>query len=110
VNFRILGSVAASLTMFILAGAAAPTPMASSAAAQIADPDGYYCMGFDECWPIAYLHHVYSDETMTTMIGSGSDICNGGPHVTTPNLPSGYAVKTRMHVCTGMGPYLPWDW
>jgi hypothetical protein len=100
-----------ALAMAVTVGAAAPMP-AAMIATQSSDPDGYYCFGggYDSCWPIAYSHEVYSDETMTTLIGSGSDTCNGGPHVTSPWLPSGYTVKTRMFVCSGMGPYLPSEW
>lgn len=109
-TLRVLGAVAAGLTMFMMGGAAAPMPTVT-ATVQMTDSEDYYCTGgFDSCWPIAFSHEVYSDETMTTLIGSGYDTCNGGPHVTSPWLPSGYVVKTRMFVCAGMGPYLPPEW
>lgn len=106
--------MSAAFSAFTLAAStsfAAPIPT-FAATVQMEDPDGYYCFGgtHDSCKPIAYSYEVYSDETMTTLIGSGSDTCNGGPFVSSPWLPTGYTVKTRMFVCSAMGPYMPWDW
>ncbi|WP_292037453.1 MULTISPECIES: hypothetical protein [unclassified Brevundimonas] len=106
---KIMGVTSAAFTLAASMSIAAPIP---AAAAMQEDPEGYYCFGggYDSCKPIAYSYEVYADETMTTLIGSGSDTCNGGPFVTSPSLPTGYTVKTRMFVCSDMGPYLPWDW
>lgn len=108
-SIKVLGVAMAALTMNILTAGAAPAPPPPAA---MQSGDGYYCEGgrFDNCWPIAYSYEVYSDESMTALIGSGFDSCNGGPFVTSPWLPAGYVVKTPMFVCAGMGPYLPPDW
>lgn len=93
-----------SALLMTAGGAAVPAPAA------VQSSEDFYCTGHSTCWPIAFYHEVYSDETMTNLIGSGYDTCNGGPFVTSPWLPTGYTVKTRMYVCTGNGPYLPPDW
>ncbi|HYC98020.1 hypothetical protein [Brevundimonas sp.] len=97
-------SVASALVM---TAGAAPAPAASVA---LQSSEDFYCTDHNTCWPIAFYHEIYSDEAMTNLIGSGSDSCNGGPFVTSPWLPAGYEVKTRMYVCAGNGPYLPPDW
>lgn len=106
-SIKVLGVAAAALSMNVLTAGAVSAPPATAA---MQSGDDYYCTGYDTCWPIAYSYEVYSDESMTTLIGSGYDTCNGGPHVTSPWLPSGYTVKTRMFVCAGFGPYLPPEW
>lgn len=99
--------VFSAASALVMAAGAAPMPVASAATQSSED---YYCTGYDSCWPIAFQHEIYSDAEMTNLIGSGYDSCNGGPHVTSPWLPAGYEVKTRMYVCAGNGPYLPPDW
>lgn len=98
--------LSAASALILAAGA---TPMAATSAAAQSSEE-YYCIGYGNCWPIAFYHEVYSDPEMTNLIGSGYDTCNGGPNVSSPWLPAGYAVKTRMFVCAGSGPYLPPDW
>jgi hypothetical protein len=107
-NRQILVLSAASA--FVMTAGAAPMPAPMPATSAVVQSEDYYCFGYDSCWPIAFHHEVYSDAEMTNLIGSGYDTCNGGPHVTSPWLPSGYTVKTRMFVCAGSGPYLPPDW
>lgn len=109
-SFKFAASAIASLAIAVLASGAAPTPPASATSLALSSSEDFYCFNFDNCWPVAFSHEVYSDSTMTTLIGSGEDTCNGGPHVTSPMLPSGYAVRTRMYVCSEMGPYLPPEW
>lgn len=112
---KFLGATSAGVLLMASLGAAAPMPAASAAATtmvafQYTPSEDYYCTGFETCWPIAHSYQVYSDETMTTLISSGEDTCNGGPFVTAPYLLTGYTVKTRMFVCGGSGPFLPFDW
>jgi hypothetical protein len=99
--------VLSAASAFVMAAGAAPMPATS---AVVQSSEDYYCFGYDNCWPIAFHHEVYSDPEMTNLISSGYDTCNGGPFVTSPWLLSGYTVKTRMFVCAGSGPYLPPDW
>jgi hypothetical protein len=106
-SVKALGVAMAAFTMNVMAAGAAPAPPAVAAAQSGEDQ---YCLGFDNCWPIAYSYEVYSDSSMTILIHAASDSCNGGPFVTSPWLPAGYVVKTRMYVCAGFGPYLPPDW
>ena len=98
--------LSAASALVMAAGAA---PMAATSAAAQSSED-YYCTGYSNCWPIAFSHEVYSDAELTNLIGSGNDSCNGGPHVTSPQLPTGYDVKTRMYVCGNYGPFMPEDW
>lgn len=107
-SIKVLGVAVAALAMNVMTTGAVSAPPAAA----MQSGEGYYCEGgrHDECWPIAYSYEVYSDESMTTLIGSGSDSCNGGPFVTSPWLPAGYVVKTPMFVCAGIGPYLPPGW
>lgn len=105
-SIKVLGVAVAALSMNILTAGAAPVPPAAAALQSGLDQ---YCMG-GTCWPIAFSYEVYTDPGMGTLIFSGYDTCNGGPHVTSPWLPSGYVVKTQIYVCAGMGPYLPPEW
>ena len=112
---KIMGAASAGALLMVSLGAAAPLPAVTTAATsmvtfQHTPSEDYYCTGFDNCWPIAHSYEVYSDETMTTLISSGQDSCNGGPFVTAPWLLTGYTVKTRMFVCGASGPFLPFDW
>lgn len=108
-SIKVLGVALAALTMNIMtAGATAAPPPAAALQSGL----DQYCIGVgsENCWPIAFYYEVYSDPSMTTLIGSGYDTCNGGPHVTSPWLPNGYVVKTIMYVCASTGPYLPPEW
>lgn len=108
-SMKMMGVAMASLTISTMVGAAAPMPTLQ----QYYPGEGIYCMGHSACYPIAYQRDVYSDDSMTTLIGSGSDGCTQSGNmvwITTPQLPTGYEVKTPMWVCTPMGPYLPMDW
>lgn len=127
-KMRMLGAVSAGLMMAASLGAAAPAPAAtvpalpmatSLAAAAVAFQQyypgpGVYCTTPNDCAPIAYSYEVYSDAELTNLIATGQDSCVGGiggnVYVTSPQLPSGYEVKTPMYVCSGMGPYLPPEW
>jgi hypothetical protein len=129
-KMRMLCAVSAGLMMAASLGAAAPAPAAPAvpspmvatslavtavAFQQYYPGPGIYCSAdINGCAPIAYSYEVYSDAGLTNLIGSGYDSCvsgiGGTVYVTSPQLPSGYEVKTQMYVCTSMGPYLPWDW
>jgi len=112
---NILAATAAGLIMAASLGAAAPPPAAAAAASvqQYYPGPGVYCFGPNQCFPIAYSYEVYSDAEHTNYIGGGYDTCvqSGSMiYVSSPNLPSGYEVKTPMYVCTEMGPFEPGDW
>ncbi len=125
-KMRMLCAVSAGLMMAASLGAAAPAPAApapivatSLAVAAVAFQQyypgpGIYCTTPNDCAPIAYSYEVYSDPELTNLIATGQDSCVGGiggtVYVTSPQLPSGYEVKTPMYVCSGMGPYLPPEW
>lgn len=93
-------------SVLLMTAGAAPAP----AATVVKQSEDHYCFGYNDCWPIAFYHEIYSDAEMTELIDTGYDSCNGGPFVTSPSLLTGYEVKTRMYVCAGNGPYLPPDW
>lgn len=108
-SLKVLGVAVAGLMTWTMVGAAAPMPMLQ----QYYPGEGIYCMGRDACYPIAYQRDVYSDPALTNLIGSGSDGCTQSGSmvwITTPQLPTGYEVKTPMWVCTPTGPYEPSDW
>ncbi|MGO4411016.1 MULTISPECIES: hypothetical protein [unclassified Brevundimonas] len=108
-SLKVMGIALAGLTMSTMVGAAAPMPMVQ----QYVPGEGIYCMGRDGCYPIAYQRDVYSDAALTNLIASASDGCTQSGDwvwITTPQLPTGYEVKTPMWVCSPMGPYLPHDW
>lgn len=109
---QILALMAAAGMAVALGGmsAAGAAPASSSGAQQWPGNDDYYCFGPDNCWPIAYRHYVYTDETMSELVHFAEDGCNGGPFVTSPWLPAGYTVRERAFVCASSGPYLPFDW
>ena len=111
-SMKILAATFAGLTMTASLGAAAPAPTAPVVQQYYPGP-GVYCFGPNDCFPIAYQHEVYSDSAHTNYIGGGYDSCvqSGSQiYVSSPNLPTGYDVKTPMYVCTDMGPYEPGDW
>lgn len=103
-------AAAAGMALSLAGMSSAGAASAVGGAQQWAASDEFYCFGPNDCWPIAFRHYVYSDETMSNLIGYGEDGCNGGPFVTSPWLPTGYTVKERAFVCAGSGPYLPMDW
>ena len=110
-SMKTVAATVAGLIMTASLGAAAPA--AAPAVQQYYPGPGIYCITSQECWPIAYSYEVYSDAGHTNYIGGGSDQCiQSGQqiYVSSPNLPSGYEVKTPMYVCTPMGPYVPGDW
>ncbi|MBK1967940.1 hypothetical protein JIX58_02385 [Brevundimonas diminuta] len=72
-SVKALGVAMAALTMNVVAAGAAPVPPAVAAAQS---GDDQYCLGFDNCWPIAHSYEVYSDSNMTTLIHAASDSCN----------------------------------
>ncbi|QBX37439.1 hypothetical protein E4M02_01380 [Brevundimonas sp. S30B] len=108
---QILALAAAAGMAVALGGMSSAGAASSSGAAQHwPGNEDFYCFGYDNCWPVAFRYEVYSDETMTELIHTAADGCNGGPFVSAPWLPAGHTVRERMYVCSSYGPYLPHDW
>jgi hypothetical protein len=106
-SMKLMGAAFAGLTMIASLGGAAPAPAASAAQQYGPYYPGVYCSG-QTCWPIIYQHDVYTDESMTTWIGGGTDTCSesmGMVFRNEPWLPTGYEVKTPLYLCAPGGPY-----
>lgn len=70
--------------------------------------DNFYSQVDGQSYPIAYRYTVY--DTNGNVVDYAEDRCNGGPFVTSPQLPTGLYDEYPNYACAGIGPYLPPDW